>query len=148
MAVHGLQRLEQAKQKIKQEIPLPFEMNAGPRGGLLPSQLQPETGAEYQLQPQNQSVTKCLGLRHVTKCPERMDGLTFIWSVMSCSPSMSEQNGLNGRKASDWLRPYVANWAWFDIVGGVRLSSSDRRGIFEWFWLLTPSILEGKVRHS
>ena len=49
MAVHRLQRLEQVKQKIKQEIPLPFEMNAGPRGGLLPSQLQPETGAEYQV---------------------------------------------------------------------------------------------------
>ena len=90
MAVHGLQRLEQAKQKTKQEIPLPFEMNAGPRGGLLPSQLQPETGAEYQLQPQNQSVTKCLGLRRVTKCPERTDALAFIWSVTSRSPSTSE----------------------------------------------------------
>ena len=32
---------------------LTFETNAGPRGGLLPSQLQPETGADYQLQPQN-----------------------------------------------------------------------------------------------
>ena len=29
-------------------------MNAGPRGGLLPSQLQPKTGADYQLQPQNE----------------------------------------------------------------------------------------------
>ena len=123
-------------------------MNAGPRGGLLPSQLQPETGAEYQLQPQNQSVTRCLGLRRVTKCPERMDALTFIWSVTSPSPSMSEQNGLNGRKASDWLRPYAPNWAQFDVVGGVRLSSSDRRGIFKQFLLLTPSILEGKVRRS
>ena len=119
MVAHRLQRLEQAKQKIRQEIPLPFETNTGPRGGLLPSQLQPETGAEYQLQPQNQSVTKCLGLRCVTKCPERMDALTFIWSVTSCSPSTSERNGLNGRKASDWLRPYVPNWALFDVVGGV-----------------------------
>ena len=32
--------------KIRQEIPLPFKVNAGPRGGLLPSQLQPETGAD------------------------------------------------------------------------------------------------------
>ena len=119
MALHGLQRLEQAKQKIRQEIPLPFEMNAGPRGGLLPSQLQPETGAEYQLQPQNQSVTKCLGLQHVTKCPEQTDALTFIWSVTSRSSSASEQNGLNGRKASDWWRPYVPNWALFDVAGGV-----------------------------
>ena len=123
-------------------------MNAGPRGGLLPSQLQPETGAEYQLQPQNQSVTKCLGLRCVTKCPEKTDTLTFIWSVTSHSPSVSGQNGLNGRKASDWLRPYVPNWALFDVAGGVRLSSSNGRGIFERFWLLAPSILEGKVRRS
>ena len=90
MAAHRLQGLEQAKQKIRQEIPLPFEMNAGPRESLLPSQLQPETGAKYQLQPQNQSVTKCLGLRCVTKCPERTDALTFIWSVMSRLPSTSE----------------------------------------------------------
>ena len=84
MAVHGLQRLEQAKQKNKTKIPLSFETNAGPRGGLLPSQLQPETGAEYQLQPQNQSVTKCLGLQCVTKCPVRMDTLAFIGSMTSC----------------------------------------------------------------
>ena len=100
-------------------------MNAGPREGLLPSQLQPETGAKYQLQPQNQSVMKCLGLRRVTKCPERTDTLTFIWSVMSRLPSTSERNRLNGGKASDWLRPYMPNWAQFDVVGGVRLSSSD-----------------------
>ena len=131
MAAHGLQRLEQVKQKIKQEIPLPFEMNADPRGGLLPSQLQPETGAEYLLQPQNQSVTKCLGLRRVTKYPKQMDALTFIWSVTSRLLSTSERNGLNGGKASNWLRPYVTNWARFDVVGGVRLSSSNRQGIFE-----------------
>ena len=100
-------------------------MNAGPREGLLPSQLQPETGAEYQLQPQNQSVTKCLGLRRVTKCLEWMDALTFIWSVKSHSLSTSERNRLNGRKASDWLRPYAPNWAQFDVAGEVRLSSSD-----------------------
>ena len=41
------------RSKIRQEIPLPFKMNAGPRGGLLPSQPQPETGADQQLQPQN-----------------------------------------------------------------------------------------------
>ena len=49
MGFNGLSR----QSKIRQTIPLPFEMNAGPRGGLLPSQLQPETGANYQLQPQN-----------------------------------------------------------------------------------------------
>ena len=35
---------------------------------------------------------------------------------------MSEQNGLNGGKASDWLRPYAPNWALFIIVGGVQLA--------------------------
>ena len=57
--------------------------------------------------------------------PERADALTFIWSVMSCLPSTSERYGLNGRKASDWLRLYVPNWAMSDFVGGVRLTSSD-----------------------
>ena len=42
MAAH---RLEQAKQN-KTRDSLTFEVNAGPRGGLLPSQLQPETGAD------------------------------------------------------------------------------------------------------
>ena len=49
MGFNGLSR----QSKIRQTIPLPFETNAGPRGGPLPSQLQPETGADYQLQPQN-----------------------------------------------------------------------------------------------
>ena len=44
-----------------------------------------------------------------TKCQEpsaprvRMHS-PFIWSVMSCSQAMSERPGLNGGKASDWLR--------------------------------------------
>ena len=67
---------------------------------------------------------------------------------MSHLSPMSEQNGLNGGKASDWLRPYAPNWALSDVAGGVRLSSSDGRGSFEWFRLLALSILEGKVRCS
>ena len=42
---------------------------------------------------------------------------------------MSEQNGLNGGKASDWLRPYAPNWALFVIAGGVRLA------IIELLWM-------------
>ena len=106
MAAHGLLQFEQAKQN-KTNDSLTLEADTGPRGGLLHSQLQPETGATIRAQVSEQSATKCSGLRHVTKCPEQMDALTFIWSVMSHSPSTSERSGLKGRKASDWLRLYV-----------------------------------------
>ena len=124
MAAHGLLQLEQAKQK-KTNDSLTLEADTGPREGLLPSQLQPKTGAKTRAQVSEQSATKCPGLQRVTKCLEWIDALTFIWSVMSCSPSTSEHYGLNGRKASDWLRLYVPNWAMSDFVGGVRLTSSD-----------------------
>ena len=103
MAAHGLLRLEQAKQN-KTNNSLTLEADTGPREGLLPSQLQPETGAKTRAQVSEQSAMKCPGLRHGTKCPKRTDALTFIWNVKSCSLSMSEHYGLNGRKASDWLR--------------------------------------------
>ena len=68
--------------------------------GLPPNQLLPETrskaGAEI-------LVPEC----SAKKCHERSDALTFIWSVTSCSLSTSERHGLNGRKASDWLRLYA-----------------------------------------
>ena len=91
-------------------IPLPFKANAGPREGLLPSQPQPETRNQARAQSPvpEQSATKCSELQRVTKCLEQTDALTFIWSVMSHSPSTSERYGLNGRKASDWLRLYVS----------------------------------------
>ena len=50
---------------------------------------------------------------------------------MSHSPSISEHYGLNGGKASDWLRFYAPNWAMSDFEGGVRLTSSDGRDQFE-----------------
>ena len=48
MVAHRLLRLEQAKQ-IRQMIPLPLKQITGPREGLLPHQLQPETGAKQEL---------------------------------------------------------------------------------------------------
>ena len=45
--------------------------------------------------------------------------------------SMSEHYGLNGGKASDWLRLYTPNWAVSDFAGGVRLTSSDGRDQFK-----------------
>ena len=77
MAVHGLLQLEQAKQN-KTNDSLTLEADTGPREGLLPSQLQPKTGAKTRTQVSEQSATKCPGLQHVTKCPERIDALTFI----------------------------------------------------------------------
>ena len=124
MVAHGLLRLEQAKQN-KTNNSLTLEADTGPRGGLLPSQLQPKTGATIRAQVSEQSDTKCPGLLCVTECTKQMDALTFISSVTSCLPSMSEHSGLNGRKASDWLRLYVPNWAVSNLVGGVRLTSSD-----------------------
>ena len=48
MAVHGLLRLEQAK-KNKTKDSLTFDADTDPREGLLPSQLQPKTGAKQEL---------------------------------------------------------------------------------------------------
>ena len=124
MAAHGLLRLEQAKQN-KTNDSLTFEADTGPREGLLPSQLQPETGAKTRAQVSEQSATKCPGLRRVTKCLERMYTLTFIWSVTARSLSTSQCYGLNGGKASDWLRLYTPNWAVSDFLGRVRLTSSN-----------------------
>ena len=91
---------------------LTFEVAASPREGLLPSQLQPETRslASAQNPVPERSAMKCSVLQHVTKCLKLMDALTFIWSVMSCSLSTSERNGLNGGKASDWLRLCAPKW--------------------------------------
>ena len=130
MVVHGLLRLEQAKQN-KTNDSLTFEADTGPREGLLPSQLQPKTGAKTRALVSEQSATKCPGLRRVTKCLERMDALTFIWSVMSHLLSTSEHYGFNGGKASDWLRLYAPNWAVSNFVGRVRLTSSDGQDQFE-----------------
>ena len=130
MAAHRLLRLEQAKQN-KTNDSLTLEADTGPRGCLLPSQLQPETGATIRAQVSEQSAMKCPGLQCVTKCPKWMDALTFIWSVTSHSPSMSERFGLNGGKASDWLRLYPPNWAVSDFASGVQLMSSDRQDQFE-----------------
>ena len=93
-------------------IPLPFKANAGPRGSLLPSQPQPETRNQARAQSPvpEQSAMKCSELRCVTECLKQMDALTFIWSVASHSLPMSERYGLNGRKASDWLRLHVPKW--------------------------------------
>ena len=61
MAAHGLLWLEQAKQN-KTNNSLTLEADTGPREGLLPSQLQPETGAKTRAQVSEQNATKCPGL--------------------------------------------------------------------------------------
>ena len=85
MAVHGLLRLKQAKQN-KTNNSLTLEADTGPREGLLPSQLQPKTGAKIRAQVSEQSATKCPGLRCVTKCP-RADGYTHFY--MECDVTLA-----------------------------------------------------------
>ena len=88
---------------MRQNTSLTFEADTGPREGLPPNQLLPKTrnkaGAEI-LVPE----------RSAKKCHEQSDALTFIWSVTSHSLSTSECCGLNGGKASDWLRLYAPKW--------------------------------------
>ena len=97
---------------MKQNTFLTFEVAPSPREGLLPNQLQPKTRSQASAQNPvpEQSAMKCSVLQRVTKCLERTDALTFIWSVMSCSLSTSECHGLNGGKASDWLRLCTPKW--------------------------------------
>ena len=129
--------------KIRQMIPLPLKRTQAPEEACF--LVTTAWNRSWLRAPASeQSATKCLGLRRVTKCPKQTGALTFIWSVMSHSPSTSERCGLNGGKASDWLRPYVPNWALSDFAGGVQLSSSDGWGCFEPIRFLAPSILEGK----
>ena len=85
---------------MKQNTFLTFEAAASPREGLLSNQLQPKTRSQASAQNPvpERSAMKCSALQRVTKCLEQTDTLTFIWSVTSCSLSMSECHGLNGGK--------------------------------------------------
>ena len=85
MVVHGLLRLEQAKQN-KTNDSLTLEADTGPRKGLFPSRLQPKTGAKTRAQVSEQSATKCPGLQRVTKCP-RADGHTHFY--MECDVTLA-----------------------------------------------------------
>ena len=129
MAAHGLLRLEQAKQNKTNDSFTFMQTQALEKTGFLVN-YSPKQEPNKALVSE-QDATKCLVLRCVPKCPKRTYALTFIWSVMSHLPSMSECYGPNGGKASDWLRLYIPNWAESDFVGGVRLTSSDRRDQFE-----------------
>ena len=63
----------------------------------------------------------------------------FIGSMMSCSRAMSEHSGLNGRKASDWLRlnPQLE----YGFCPKPFASFSERY-LFGALWLHIPSRLE------
>ena len=143
MGYNGLSR----QSKIRQEIPLPLKRMQAPEEACFPVNysLKQEPNTSSSLR------TKCHEVPRATTCHRvpRADGrLTFIWSVTSCSPSTSERCRLNGRKASDWLRPYAPNWALSDFAGRVRLMSSDGRDLFEPFRFLIPSKLEGSEVQS
>ena len=84
MAVHGLLRLEQAKQN-KTNDSLTFEADTGPREGLLPSQLQPKQ------EPNKSSSlrTRCHKVLRATTCPQvpQADGRTHFY--MECDITLT-----------------------------------------------------------
>ena len=120
MGYNDLSRLS----KIRQMIPLPLKQTQALEKACFLVNYSPK-------QEPNKSSSLRTGCHEVLrammcpKCLEQMGALTFIWSVTSRSPSTSECCGLNGGKASDWLRLYAPNWAMSDFEGGVRLTSSD-----------------------
>ena len=68
-----------------------------------------EAAAKSWESPTFQSTTELSVFSAETKCQETSASSVcthspFIWSVMSHSQATSERPGLNGRKASDWLR--------------------------------------------
>ena len=80
MGYNGLSR----QSKIRQEIPLPLKQTQAPEEACFlvnySLKQEPTKGPASE-----QGATKCLGLRHITKCPEQMGTLTFIWSFyMEC----------------------------------------------------------------
>ena len=71
--------------------------------------------------PTFQSTTELSVSSAETKCQEPSASSIcmhspFIWSVMSHSRAMSEHPGLNGGKASDWLRLCHMTRGWCSIT--------------------------------
>ena len=95
MAAHGLLGLSRLSNRKGVKTILPFEMNTK---SLEESPASPSTTGcrSPQERPSIHSQRSKRSVR--TRFP-------FIGSVTSCSHATSERSGLNGRKASDWLRP-------------------------------------------
>ena len=104
-----------------------------------------EVAAKSWESPTFQSTTGLSVSSTETKCQKpsalsvRMHS-PFIWSVTSCSRATSERPGLNGRKASDWLRQTQ------QCESGIHpksFATFSERYPFRALRLLVPSRLEG-----
>ena len=85
MAAHGLQRLEQAKQKIRQEIPLPLKRMQAPEEACF------LVNYSLKQEPTNSSnlSTKCPEVPRATTCHQvpRADGRTHFY--MECDVTLA-----------------------------------------------------------
>ena len=98
MAAHGLLGLSRLCIRKGIKAVLPFEMDTI---SLKESPVFPSTTEHWspQKRPSAHSQRSEWSASSVCTC------FPFIGSMMSCSCATSEQSRLNGRKASDWLRP-------------------------------------------
>ena len=98
VAAHGLLGLSRLSNRKDVKAILPFEMNTK---SLEESPAFPST-TEHRSPQEKPSVHS---QRSERSAPNVHTCFPFIGSMTSCSHTMSEQSRLNGRKASDWLRP-------------------------------------------
>ena len=98
VVVHRLLGLSRLSNRKGIKTILPFEMNTK---SLKESPASPSTTGCRSPQERPSIHNQ----RSERSAPSARTCFFFIGSVTSCSRTMSEQSGLNGRKASDWLRP-------------------------------------------
>ena len=98
VAAHGLLGLSRLSNRKDVKAILPFEMNTKSLEES-PASLSTTGCWSPQERPSIHSQRSEWSASSVRTC------FPFIGSVMSCSCATSERSGLNGGKASDWLRP-------------------------------------------
>ena len=114
MGYNGLSRLS----KIRQTIPLPLKQTQALEKACFLVNYSPKQ------EPNKSSSlrTRCHEVLRATMCPQvpQADRCTHFY--MECDITLAiyvKCSGLNGGKASDWLRLYVPNWAVSYFEGGV-----------------------------
>ena len=124
MAAYGPLGLSRLSNKKDVKAILPFETNTKSleESPAFPSTTECQSSQERPSVHSQSSERSALNIR--TCFP-------FIGSVMSRSRAMSECSGLNGRKASDWLRP--------ESAALVRISSRVDRSIQRTILIFFPT---------
>ena len=98
MVAHGLLGLSRLSNRKGVKTILPFEMNTK---SLEESPAFPSTTGCWSPRERPSIHSQ----RSERSAPSVHTHFPFIGSMTSCSRTTSEQSGLNGGKASDWLRP-------------------------------------------